>query len=278
MEKEGPCRGFSRWRALRRPRAWIISIGNELLIGRVVNTNAAWIASRLTLRGVNVERIMVVPDRLDDIVEAVGEACRRAEIVVTTGGLGPTDDDITMEAVAAALHQPLLVDEEAKHMVEEFYRRAGLGLTRERLKMARLPASAKPIPNPVGAAPGAYIVAGGCQLFVLPGVPAEMQAMMDHVIELLEPVLPKLCVAEEGVTIKGVPESSLAPLLRRASKRCPDCYTKSHPKGHETMEPIIEVKVLASGKDCEEAQKKARNVLEELRRLLEEVERGGQQG
>ncbi len=93
---------------------------------------------------------------------------------------------------------------------------------------------------------------------------------MDYVVERLRPILPRLCVREEAMVVRGVPESSLAPLLRRAARRCPDCYTKSHPKGHEVEEPVIEVRVQASAPSCEEATAKARSVLEELGRLLDE--------
>lgn len=253
-----------------RPIAWILTIGNELLIGRVINTNASFIASRLTLHGVRVRRIVTVGDDLDEIAVALRRAAARADVVVTTGGLGPTDDDMTLEAVALAFNRGLRVHPEALRMVREFYESRGYGLTPERVKMARLPVGAEPIPNPVGAAPGAYLRVGRCHVFSLPGVPREMEAMMDYVIEKLRPILPGLCVREEALVVKGVPESSLAPLLRRAARRCPDCYTKSHPKGHEVEEPVIEVRVQASAPSCEEAAAKARSVLEELERLLGE--------
>jgi nicotinamide-nucleotide amidase len=258
---------------LYMPRAWIITIGNELLIGRIVNTNAAWLARELTLRGVKVERIVVVGDDVDEIASLVREAVAAADIVVTTGGLGPTDDDKTMEAVAAALHRPLVVNREAYEMVRRFYETRGYSMTSERLKMAYLPAGAIPLPNPVGAAPGAFIVERTARIIVLPGVPREMEAMFKYALDHLKPILPKLCVVEEGMEIRGVPESTLAPLLRRVSRLCGDCYVKSHPKGHEVEEPLIEVKVLASAPECEDARLKARRVLEELNRLLSEAGR-----
>jgi nicotinamide-nucleotide amidase len=254
--------------ALYRPRAWVVTIGNELLVGRIVNSNAAWIAAKLTLHGVRVERILTVPDRVDDIVEALQEAIRRADIVVTTGGLGPTEDDLTMEAAAAALHRPLVLVREALDMVRRFYESRGYEQRPEMLKMAFMPAGSTPIPNPVGAAPGAWVRVGRTNVFILPGVPREMEAMMDYVVEKLKPLLPSLCVKETGAVIRGVPEAMLAPLLRRASRRCSECYTKSHPKGHETERPVIEVRVLASAPSCDEAEKRARSVLEELLSLV----------
>jgi molybdenum cofactor synthesis domain-containing protein len=251
-----------------RPRAWIITVGNELLIGRIVNTNAAWIASKLTFHGVIVERIVTVGDTVDDIVEILREAVRRSDIVVSTGGLGPTADDLTMEAVAAALNRPLVLNREAYEMVKSFYEKRGHTLTPEARKMAFLPLGAIPIPNPEGAAPGAWIRFGRSQVFVLPGVPREMEAMMEYVVEKLRPILPRICVKEKSLLIEGIPEARLASLLRRAAKKCPTCYTKSHPKGHEGDRPLIDVRVLASAEDCGEAEKLAEGVIEELKRLL----------
>jgi len=251
-----------------RPHAWIVTIGNELLIGRVVNTNAAWLAGRFTLHGIKVERMLTVPDSLNDIAEAIGQAVRRADIVVTTGGLGPTPDDMTMEAVAAALHRPLVLNPTALRMVEEFYRSRGYEVTPEARKMALLPYGAEPIPNSVGAAPGAWIIEGRTHVFVLPGVPREMEAMMDYVLDRLRPILPKLCLREAAVIVKGVPEAKLAPLLRRAARLCPRCYTKSHPKGHEADNPVVEVRVLAAAEECEMAEESARMVISELKKHL----------
>ncbi len=255
-----------------RPRAWIITIGYELLIGRIVNTNAAHIARELTLRGAIVDRIIVVGDSIDDIVYELRRGIQRSDIIVTTGGLGPTDDDKTLEAVAAATNNPLVLNNDALRMVNEFYSRKNLPLTKERIKMAYLPAGATPIPNPVGAAPGSLLFSDGTYIISLPGVPREMEAMLPLALEKIRAIFPEICIRELGKEIKGIPESSLAPILRKAAKKCPDCYVKSHPKGHELEKPVIEVKVLASAKRCEDAEKKAKLVLDELEALLREIE------
>jgi len=258
---------------LYKPIAWIITIGNELLVGRIVDTNAAWLASRLTFLGASVRRIVTVGDTVDDIVAVLRDALASSDIVVTTGGLGPTDDDITMEAVAAALNLPLVLNREALEHVSRFYSTKPAELTRERLKMALLPLGAKPIPNPVGAAPGAHVSVGRSELFVLPGVPREMKPMFDsYVADKLKPILPELCVREKSVVVKGVAEADLAPLLRRASRECVSCYVKSHPKGHEAESPLVDVRVLASAPTCEEADAMAQRV---IGRLMELVGGGG---
>ena len=240
------------------PEAWILSIGNELLIGRIVNTNASWLAKMLSVLGFNVRRIITVPDELDDIVEELRRAIGRARVVITTGGLGPTYDDRTLEAVGAATNRPLAVDDAAREMVERFYSQKGLPMTPERLKMAMLPAGSKPLPNPVGAAPGVALEHEGTLIVSLPGVPAEMQAIFtEYVVPLLRRIAPERHLAECSVLVSGVPESELAPVLARLAKENPSAYIKSHPKGHEIRGPILDVRVLVGDSDPARASEKA---------------------
>ncbi len=247
------------------PDAWIVTVGNEILIGRIVNTNASWLGSRLTLLGFNVARIITVPDRVEDVAEEVGRGVARARIVVTTGGLGPTYDDITLEGVAAATGRGLEVNKEALAMVEAFYKSRGMELTEDRVKMAKLPEGAKPIPNPVGAAPGAMLEYGGSLIISLPGVPAEMEEMFtQHVEPVLRRIAPPVAVVECWARIADVPESSLAPAIKRAARRRPRVYLKSHPKGHELEMPVIEVRALSSASRREEALRDARGAVEEV--------------
>ncbi len=248
------------------PTAWIINIGTELTIGRIVNSNGAWLARELTLRGVRVRRIVCVPDDEREVVDVVRQALGSSDIVITTGGLGPTPDDRTAEFIAKALGVELVLHPEALRMVEEKYRAAGLELTEDRVKMAKLPRGARPIPNEVGTAPGIHVEVGGKHLFALPGVPREMEAMFrSYVLRVLEPLLPRLCVVEDGLPVVGVPESTLAPLLKEVQRLCTDCYIKSHPMGEELGRPYIEVKVMASAPTCDEARAKVGRVLEYLK-------------
>ena len=143
----------------------------------------------------------------------------------------------------------------------------GLPMTEDRVKMAKLPEGAKPIPNPVGTAPGIHLVVDGKHVFALPGVPREMEAMFaSYVLAAIEPLLPRLCVREEGIRLTGIPESSLAPILKAAQRLCDDCYIKSHPMGAELGEPVIDVKVLPSAPTCDEASSKIAKVLDYVRR------------
>lgn len=158
--------------------------------------------------------------------------------MITTGGLGPTYDDVTLEGVARALGRGLKLHPRALEMVRSFYSRRGLGLTEDRVKMAMLPEGAEPLDNPVGAAPGAVVEARGTLVASLPGVPREMEAMFDRSLRpLLEGIAPPGAVVECGLTVRGVPESSLAPYIKRASRVSRMVYVKSHPQGSELGEP-----------------------------------------
>ncbi|MCE4605330.1 MAG: nicotinamide mononucleotide deamidase-related protein [Desulfurococcales archaeon] len=257
--------------------SWILTIGNEILIGRIVNTNASWLASRLTLLGFRVARIITVPDDVDEIAEEVGRAVARARVVVTTGGLGPTYDDVTLEGVSKALGRRLTINKHALDMVRRFYSDKGLKLTEERIKMAMLPDGAEAIPNPVGAAPGSLLDYGGTLIISLPGVPAEMKEMFtSHVEPRLRELAPNVVIVECYARIIGVPESSLAPVVKRAAGSRKEVYLKTHPKGHELEGPVIEVRALASAGSIEEAKVKALSVVEEV--VSYARERGGKVG
>ncbi|MCC6004077.1 MAG: nicotinamide mononucleotide deamidase-related protein [Thermofilum sp.] len=236
-------------------KAYILSIGNELLIGKIINTNASWLAQRLTLLGYCVERIIALPDRVEDIVEEFQKALTHADIVLSTGGLGPTPDDITNIALAQALGRELEVNPEALRIVQEKYAKRGYPMTPEREKMAKLPRGAKPLPNPVGTAPGILVETDSRLIIVLPGVPAEMEAIFsEHVEPLLRSRGKPHFYQEKMVRIRGVPEADLTPILRRALKIDERAYVKSHPRGLEAGAPVVEIHIYASSSSEEEAK------------------------
>jgi molybdenum cofactor synthesis domain-containing protein len=157
-------------------RVALVTVGDELLAGDTVNTNAAWLGERVTERGATVERVTVVPDRIGDIARVVNEYRAEYDAVVVTGGLGPTHDDVTMDGVAAAFGREVTRSEEALEWLE-----SEGGYTREDLAegTADIPAGAEMLPNHAGVAPGCVLE----QVYVLPGVPAEMKAMFETVAD-----------------------------------------------------------------------------------------------
>ncbi|MEZ0319164.1 MAG: nicotinamide mononucleotide deamidase-related protein [Pyrobaculum sp.] len=222
----------------------------------MVNTNAAWLAAKLTHLGYSVKRIVVVPDDEEEIVEAFKEALQKADVVISTGGLGPTPDDLTNIAFSKAVGEEAVVNEEALRMIKEKYESRGYSMTEERVKMAKMPRWARPLPNPVGTAPGILYQKGDKMAVLLPGVPREMEAIFENYIEpLLRARGPPMYFAERVVVVKGVPEADMAPIIREAMRRHPTVYVKSHPKGFEVEAPVLEVHIYASAGERAEAER-----------------------
>jgi len=245
--------------------AELICVGNELLIGKVTNTNATWLAQRLTELGAVVRRMQVVGDDLDEISSAVRSAVgRRPFMIITTGGLGPTYDDMTTAGVAKALNVGVRIDPEALRMIETKYRSLSLELTPARTKMARLPEGGSALPNPVGTAPGCVVEHSGVRIVSLPGVPSEMQAMFsESVVPVLSGASEAFAFKQASVLLGGIHESALAPILDEVRERNPLAYFKSHPKMSEGR-PLIEVHISTRGRDAEAADRVVREGTEDL--------------
>jgi nicotinamide-nucleotide amidase len=216
----------------------ILAIGREILRGRVQDTNSWTLARHMTGLGHEVIRITSCDD---DLVAIVRELRRAAEdgaaLVVTTGGLGPTDDDLTLQGLAEATGCPLALHPEARDLVaakfEALARSDAVAdgrMTAAREKMAWLPQGATPLPNPVGAAPGVWLEAGRVNYVALPGVPAEMRAILEQaVVTVLAARTPGTKYAERRIVTQARDESVVAPILRRLARELPEVYLKSHP-------------------------------------------------
>ncbi len=258
---------------MRLPEAWIISVGNELLNGRIVNTNLSWLARKLTIDGYLVRAALTVRDECADIVWAFRTALDKgASLILSTGGLGPTFDDKTSECLSEALGRRHVVNDEALKMVEEKYRERNMPLTEHRMKMAMMPEGAKPVPNNEGTAPGILVEEGESLILVMPGVPREMKDIFERIEPLLRERAPPLHYVSKDLLVKGVPESAAAPLIERVMKEFP-VYIKSHPSGHEIRKPILRINVIASSPNREEAENYSKGALNMLRDLL--MKQGG---
>jgi nicotinamide-nucleotide amidase len=164
----------------RMPTALILSQGDEVVTGQVVDTNAAWLAVALTDLGFDVVGHEASRDVRSEIADTVARAARRADVVVSTGGLGPTEDDHTAAAIAEAFARPLVHDPVAMTAIEEMYARFGRRMPEINRKQALLPAGCERLDNDWGTAPGFAVDEHGAVLFFLPGVPREMKAMWTH--------------------------------------------------------------------------------------------------
>jgi molybdenum cofactor synthesis domain-containing protein len=246
--------------------AWIFTLGTELTQGRVINTNGSYLSRRLTLLGVKVIGIVTLMDDVELISRYLMLVLRESpKFIITTGGLGPTYDDRTLEAVAKALNRKLVLNGEALEMVKRKYEERKMPLTPERIKMAYLPEGGVPIPNPVGTAPGCWIEYGEVIIVSLPGVPIEMEAMWEKWVEpRLRKILPHVYIAEAIAKIVGIPESSLAPYLNKIAQEYEKVYVKSHPMGEELGRPIINIYIMASEADSSASLRLAQEVLNKI--------------
>lgn len=192
-------------------RAEIVSIGTELLLGEIVDTNAAFLARSLADLGLDLHHKTTVGDNLERIVVELRRAWERSEVIVTTGGLGPTQDDLTREAVAALLGEELAPDLAEIAKMREFFARLGRTMTANNERQAMFPPSARPLPNPLGTAPGLMAAKDGRLLFALPGVPVEMEQMFQQQVL---PVLARLPgikpLYSRTLRLVGIGESAMA--------------------------------------------------------------------
>ena len=259
------------------PHVEIISVGNELLIGKIVNTNSYWIAKRVTTLGMKVRRITTVGDDVEEISNAIQEALqRRPRFIITTGGLGPTFDDKTLEGIARGLGRGLRVHEQALKMIEEKYRKyveegkiREFDLTAPRLKMANLPEGAEPLPNPVGTAPGVMVRHEGTTIIALPGVPSEMKAIFEEfVAPLIREAAGNVEFYEASLYVVGVPESEVAPLIDQTMHDNPHVYIKSHPKGAEPV-PRLELHFSTTAESPQVARQRVSRALIQLSELVQ---------
>ena len=164
------------------PSAEVLSQGDEVVTGQIADTNAAWLATQLTEAGFDVLRHTSAGDRAGDLTALFREAAARSEVVICTGGLGPTTDDLTAECAATAFQDTLVLDPIALQQIEERYAAFNRPMPAVNRKQAMLPGRATRIDNPNGTAPGFCVEHESSQLFFLPGVPFEMRAMFSHTV------------------------------------------------------------------------------------------------
>src|SRR5512138_1188166 len=226
----------------------ILSTGDELLTGQVVDTNSAWLMDRLWDLGVMVRRKTLVGDDRADLDASLRETCARADLVVMSGGLGPTEDDLTSERVAAVLGVPLELHEPSLEMLKRRFERFGRVMTPNNQKQARFPRGAEVIPNRFGTAPGFLVRIGRAELVCLPGVPVEYRGLCD------EWVLPRLAArladvpAAGLVKLFGVPESHADHAMRPIMD---DPENRGVRFGYRAHWPEIHVKWSVPGPDAQ---------------------------
>jgi nicotinamide-nucleotide amidase len=261
------------------PTASLLAIGNELLNGTVRDTNLFSLSQNLTRMGFSVEcaaMVRDIPQKIADVVLFL--LAQQPDVLLCSGGLGPTEDDLTLSALAEALHMPLALNSAAADLVEYHYDRllaqkylTQRGPTFAREKMATLPLGAQPLPNPVGTAPGVKMEYQGTVIYVLPGVPAELEAIFVTSIapELLRRFTPGIW-AEYTMLVHCDDEADLAIPLRDVARRHPEVYLKSLAKPFPAASAeglrVIAVAVAAT---ASEAHAAVQETLIDLRHTVE---------
>ena len=208
---------------LTEQRTWtaaLVVIGDEILSGRTQDANVAQVAEWLNRHGIRFAEVRIVPDQKERIVEAVNALRTRYDYLFTTGGIGPTHDDITVDSIAAALGVPVVVHPQARAILEDYYRERG-GVTEARLRMARVPEGAELIPNAQSGAPGVKIG----NIYIMAGVPHIAARMLEALDGKLEGGRPLVSVTVGAYA----PESEVADLLRQLETDHPGVQVGSYP-------------------------------------------------
>jgi nicotinamide-nucleotide amidase len=214
----------------------VIIVGNEILTGDILDTNTNWLCRLVHGRGGCVTRVTIVPDVLEVVAEAVrGAVSRKVDILFTSGGLGPTSDDLTLQAVAAGTNREVVLHEKALELVRQqydhFFEQGILsegGLNPARQKMACLPLGGEPLLNPVGTAPGVYLQVEQTAIISVPGVPSELKGIVEQSLQqFLNQVFGEGEAMSRCVAVRCNDESLLEPVLIRIVEKYPEIYTKS---------------------------------------------------
>jgi nicotinamide-nucleotide amidase len=251
-------------RRARVKQASIVSVGNEVLSGRTVDTNAACVARRLTAAGVPVVSSYVAPDEQEAIKRVLKLATRDADVVVISGGLGPTDDDVTRQALADYLGVGLVLHEDLAEKIRGFFARRGVQMSSRNMIQAHVPAGARAIENEMGTAPGIEAQKGGATLFALPGVPSEMERMLEtSVLPRVRQIAGSQAVVTRRLKCFGAGESTIADMLGDAMQR------GRNPSVNCTVQTgVVTLEVVATSTDPEQARETAAREEASLRQIL----------
>ncbi|MBN1943078.1 MAG: competence/damage-inducible protein A [Phycisphaerae bacterium] len=248
----------------KKPRARILSIGTELTMGRTVDTNSAFLARQLAERGFETTAHETVADDQGAIVQALRRAAEQADVVIVSGGLGPTPDDVTRQALAEAMGAELLLDEASLARIEAFFQRRNRPMPPSNRIQAMVPAGARPLENTRGTAPGVEATLGEARVFVVPGVPYEMEAMFERAVA---PRLPAGggVVLHRVVRLFGAGESDFAEMLGELLRD-----TESLRVGTTVAAGLVSVRIYSRGETPEQADRLAQERTERIRQRLGE--------
>lgn len=195
-------------------KAAIITIGDELLIGQTVDTNSAWMGAELSKAGFDVHRMVSIHDRREDIIQTLNEASGKIDVVLITGGLGPTSDDITKQTLCEFFRTGLVTDYEVLGMIEDMMSRRNYPMNENNRRQAEVPESCRILKNATGTAPGMWFEKDGTIFISMPGVPFEMKYIMtEHVLPALNKRFTSQIIIHRNIMTYGTFEAKLSELL-----------------------------------------------------------------
>ncbi len=229
-------------------KAEIITIGDELLIGQTIDTNSAWMGAELSLAGFDVRKKTSVHDLRSDILKVLSEATGKSDVVLITGGLGPTSDDITKQTLCEFFNTRLVVNKEVLTMIEKMMQRRNFPMNENNKKQAEVPESCRVLSNAAGTAPGMWFEKEGTIFISMPGVPHEMRyIMIEHVIPELRKRFTSQVIIHRNIMTYGVPEARLAELLTEFEASLPENIKLAY----LPAAGVIKLRLTGTGKDKE---------------------------
>ena len=246
----------------------IITIGDELLIGQVVDTNSACMGEQLNLIGLRVVQITSISDQREHILKALEQAAGRAEIVLITGGLGPTSDDITKPTLAEYFQSPMVFHPEVLKEVERMFAARGLPVTEVNRKQAEVPACATVMPNHNGTAPGMWFEKDGRVYVSMPGVPFEMKGIMtDYILPKLIKLFTGQAIYHKTVLTQGMGESMLAARIEDWEKALP----KNIRLAYLPQPGMVRLRLTGAGSELEFIKNQVEDEVQKLTTLIGEL-------
>jgi nicotinamide-nucleotide amidase len=245
--------------------AEIITIGDELLIGQVVDTNAAWIANKLNLLGIDIRKIVSVSDTKESIFKALEQVDKSTDLMILTGGLGPTNDDITKTALAEYFHAKLVMNNEVLEKIKAFVIKRNGDLNERNKQQAFVPENCTVIQNTIGTAPGMWFENKGRIIISLPGVPFEMKEMMNnHILKELEKRHKNFHILHKIILTQGLAESTLAEILEEWEKNFP----KELSVAYLPSPGIIKLRITGKGKNRKYIEEQINNKVSALKNII----------
>jgi nicotinamide-nucleotide amidase len=245
--------------------AELLTIGDEILYGQITDTNSQWMGVELANIGVHVIRKTTVGDIESEILTAFEEAEQRADIILITGGLGPTSDDLTKPCLSKYFNSPLTIHEEALAEVTEFFKSRGRELTELNRQQAALPENCEKLTNPLGTAPGMWFTKGNKVFVSMPGVPHEMKKLMtDHVLPRLKAKYKMPFIHHTLISTAGIGESMLAEKIEPWEKSLPSNVKLAYLPSLSQ----VKLRLTSTGSSIDELKKQATQLVEDLKPLI----------